>query len=410
MGGRGCIGGVLVVCLLAPGCWSSESRVDGAFSQEEWAFLQTFKLPEPELCPEGFVGDRCDAAVRLGKHLFFDPEISGPITDDLAAEPDAPGRPGQAGVVSCASCHDSATFFTDTRSQPGQVSIGTGYTKHNALGLVNIGYKRLVARDACKLPDADAYCANVYSWDGQYDTPGAVLGLALREKAMNSDHATLAATVAKNHSAGYVELFQLGPCAVGQSSGCDSPDQVFDNVVLVFEAYERRLDRANSLFDHYIAGELTALSADAKRGLALFIGKAMCVDCHRPPLLSDLRFHNTGVPQRGPHVLAIDRGLYDHAPASNDPPQHYLGEFLTQPLRNVAETGPYMHAGQLGSLADVIEFYRHGGGDEGYVGVKDPRIQPLEIDDDDARALEAFLRSLTSEGNLPDYLTRPEID
>jgi cytochrome c peroxidase len=69
-----------------------------------------------------------------------------------------------------------------------------------------------------------------------------------------------------------------------------------------------------------------------------------------------------------------------------------------------------MHAGQLGSLADVIEFYRHGGGDEGYVGVKDPRIQPLEIDDDEARALEAFLRSLTSEGNLPDYLTRPEID
>ena len=83
MWGRVSVGGV-VVCLLVPGCWSSESRVDGAFSQEEWAFLQTFKLPEPELCPEGFVGDRCDAAVRLGKHLFFDPEISGPITHDLA--------------------------------------------------------------------------------------------------------------------------------------------------------------------------------------------------------------------------------------------------------------------------------------------------------------------------------------
>jgi cytochrome c peroxidase len=69
-----------------------------------------------------------------------------------------------------------------------------------------------------------------------------------------------------------------------------------------------------------------------------------------------------------------------------------------------------MHAGQIETLADVIEFYRHGGGDEGYLGVKDPRIQPLEIDDDEARALEAFLRSLTGEDKLPEYLTSSEID
>jgi cytochrome c peroxidase len=401
------------VCFLVPGCWSSEPRVDGVFSQEEWTFLQTFKLPQPELCPESYAGSRCDAAVRLGKHLFFDPGISGSITHELDNEPGALGSFGQAGVVSCASCHDSTAFFTDTRSQPGQVSIGTGYTKRNALGLVNIGYKRQVARDNCRLSDADAYCANVYSWNGQYSTSGAVLDLALR-KAMNSDHETLAAAVAKNHSTEYLGLFGGGPCAVGQSSGCDSPDRVFENLVNVFEAYERRLDRTNSRFDRYIAGDRTALRADEKRGLELFIGKAMCVDCHRPPLLSDLKFHNTGVPQRGPHVPSSDNGLCDHVSSSCDPNdpavQPYVGEFLTQPLRNVAETGPYMHAGQLGSLADVIELYRHGGGDEGYLGVKDPRIQPLEIDDDEARALEAFLRSLTSEGNLPEYLTRPEID
>src|SRR5207248_292737 len=53
MWGRVSIGGVLVVCFLVPGCWSSEPQVDGAFSQEEWTFLQTFKLPEPDLCPVG---------------------------------------------------------------------------------------------------------------------------------------------------------------------------------------------------------------------------------------------------------------------------------------------------------------------------------------------------------------------
>jgi len=71
------------------------------------------------------------------------------------------------------------------------------------------------------------------------------------------------------------------------------------------------------------------------------------------------------------------------------------GQFLTQPLRGVSLTGPYMHAGQLATLADVIEFYRRGGDREGYAGVRDPRIQPLEIDDEEARALEAFLISLT---------------
>jgi cytochrome c peroxidase len=78
---------------------------------------------------------------------------------------------------------------------------------------------------------------------------------------------------------------------------------------------------------------------------------------------------------------------------------------LTQPLRNVAETGPYMHAGQLGSLAEVIEFYRRGGDSEGYAGVKDPRIQPLEIDDDEARALAAFLASLTSGDDISSSAT-----
>jgi cytochrome c peroxidase len=86
----------------------------------------------------------------------------------------------------------------------------------------------------------------------------------------------------------------------------------------------------------------------------------------------------------------------------------YVGEFLTPPLRNVSETGPYMHAGQLAALSDVIEFYRQGGGEQGVLGIKDPRLQPLELDHDDAVALEAFLRSLTSSDPLPMNLTEAD--
>jgi hypothetical protein len=54
-----------------------------------------------------------------------------------------------------------------------------------------------------------------------------------------------------------------------------------------------------------------------------------------------------------------------------------------------------MHAGQYATLGEVIEFYRRGGDAQGFSGIKDGRMQPLEITDDEARDLEAFLRSLT---------------
>jgi cytochrome c peroxidase len=136
----------------------------------------------------------------------------------------------------------------------------------------------------------------------------------------------------------------------------------------------------------------------------MFIGKAMCIECHRGPLLSDLKFHNTGVAQFGAHVPQVDGGL--GVEVQKGKPEQHLGKWLTPPLRHVEETAPYMHAGQYATLAQVIEFYRRGGDPDGFSGVKDPRMQPLEIDDDEARDLEAFLRTLTGE-LIPSELTGP---
>jgi cytochrome c peroxidase len=191
---------------------------------------------------------------------------------------------------------------------------------------------------------------------------------------------------------------------------CD--DDPYQGIATALDLYLRRLTDSGSPFDRYIAGNFGALTTEAKRGLALFIGKAMCIDCHTAPLLSDLKFHDTGVPQRGLHVPAVDGGVDDclfdpttnlraRCPlvgriSANDPdPHRYLGTFLTQPLRNVAQTGPYMHDGVFSSLADVIAFYNGGGVSDGFSGTKDPRIQPIGLTDDEAQDLEAFLRSLT---------------
>ncbi|HEU0037147.1 MAG TPA: cytochrome c peroxidase [Kofleriaceae bacterium] len=402
------------VCVLA-GCWAEDPLVDDTFTDEQWRVLQGMKLPEAQPCPPELDGMRCDLAVQLGKQLFFERALSGPIT---ISDPGALGASGEPGKIACRDCHDPQKFFVDTRSNPNQVSIGAGYTKHNALGLVNLGYKSVVAAQNCARPDADELCAVVFSWNGQYSTAGGVLNLAaLGKAAMNSSKPQLAQVVHDNadYLTAYVALFAGYPPVGGTckptEQPCHSVDDVFANLSLVFDAYVRRLESSTpSRFDQYITGTLAgdrttshrdALDEHERRGLAVFLGKAMCVECHRGPLLSDLQFHNTGVAQRGPHVPALDGGLADFL---TDKPQ-YLGRFLTPPLRNVAATGPYMHAGQVGSLADVIEFYRRGGDPDGFSGLKDARIEPLEITDDEARDLEAFLRTLTG-GPVPDSLTR----
>lgn len=396
----------LFIALSLTGCWTQD-LVDDTFTPGEWAFLSTeFRLPTPVRCPDGFTPERCDAAAELGHALFFDQRLSGEIVID---DPAAPGRPGEVGRIACASCHDSRRgdegrrrYFVDRRSEPNNVSSGSSYTRHNALSLVNLGYKDAVARDNCRGPDADPQrCGKVFSWTGIYDSPGAVLALANGKAAMNSSPALVAATICAEPR--YAVLYQEVFDAVPDHAECPAlaaardPDDVVDeNVKLALEAYVRRLESVDSPFDRYVAGDHAALSDAERRGLRVFIREGSCIECHRGPLLSDLRFHNTGVAQRGLHVPAVDDGL---AIVTGDPDDTHA--FLTPSLRNVAETGPYMHAGQLGSLREVIELYRRGGDEPGtFTGMIDPRLQPLEIDDEDAADLEAFLHALT--GREPD--------
>jgi cytochrome c peroxidase len=401
----------LVVCVVVAGCWQEQPLIDDTFTRDEWEFMQSFRLPAPRRCPTELTEVRCDAAARLGQQLFFERALSGPIT---ISDPNALGPKDAAGLIACASCHDPGKFFIDARSQPNNVSLGTGYTKHNAMSVVNVAFKSVVAEANCASGDADPrVCSAVFSWTGAYPTPGGVLNLAgLGQAAMNSTKEQMVAVVRDNPSylASYFNIFDgYPPACTATEAPCHSVEIVFHNLELVFEAYTLRLTSEAAPLDLYLAGSIGAddttsnraeLGEQARRGLAVFIGKGMCVDCHRGPLLSDLRFHTTGVAQIGPHVVAADRGMGETLGL----PQ-FDGTFLTPPLRHVSETAPYMHSGQHGSLSEVIEFYRRGGDPEGFVGTKDARMQPLEIDDREAQDLEVFLRT-TLKGNDVDPALR----
>ena len=196
-----------------------------------------------------------------------------------------------------------------------------------------------------------------------------------------------------------------------------------------------RLEQRNDtgLFED-VAGNRSALSQPAKRGLKLFIGKAACDACHSGAIFSDEKFHNTGVQQIGEHVLHapdFDTGRYGaveiqrswdfqaNGPYSDDPnvardalpaagaiPEELRGAFRTKDIRSVSFTGPFMHTGYLNTLRDVVEFYNKGGGSGEFAGTKDPLMKPLNLTSTEIDDLVAFLESLTGD-TIPSSVLAP---
>jgi cytochrome c peroxidase len=158
-----------------------------------------------------------------------------------------------------------------------------------------------------------------------------------------------------------------------------------EGIAKALAAYERTLVTKPSPYDRYLAGEKDALSEQAREGLRLFEGDGGCVRCHRGVLLSDGKFYRLGVESRDQGLAGVTRKKEDR------------GKFRTPSLRNVAETGPYMHDGSLKTLDEVVTFYYRG------VPVAHPDGLPLDVEPllgqsfSEIPAIVAFLKSLSGE-------------
>ena len=116
-----------------------------------------------------------------------------------------------------------------------------------------------------------------------------------------------------------------------------------------------------------------------------------CVNCHNGPMFSDFATHVLGVPDN-PKLSESDAGVN----------QTYA--FRTPSLRNLGVTAPYMHNGTLGTLDDVVRFYRQIGGRGGRGGRNlnshvnrdqiDPLARRLNMRGGGQGDLVAFLRTL----------------
>lgn len=417
----------IVVIATAAGCMS-EDMVD-VFSEEEFAQIKKLgPLGQVPADPTNRYADDPTVAA-FGQRLFFEKGYSHALT---IADP-ALGNIGDKGKISCASCHDTSNYYTDTRSKPNATSLGVTWTQRNAPTLVNAAF----------------YTWG--SWGGKDDTLW-FQGANGCESQVNfaSNRLEYAHLVYRKYRAEYNALFPvaldpaldpLAPDAArfpanGRPKASGAPDgpwelmttgdrdiigAILANTGKALAAYERQLVSRNAPIDKYIAGDHNALSLAAKRGLKLFIGKAACIDCHSGPQLSDQEFHNTGVPQIGPNLPRVDNGRYDDLArtignawngagkysdntdmgkdklAGMELTDDIKGLFRTSMLRQIDKTGPYMHTGAFATLEDVVHFYNQGGGDANFAGTKSAAMVPLLLTSEEEGDLVEFLRSLTGE-------------
>lgn len=149
----------------------------------------------------------------------------------------------------------------------------------------------------------------------------------------------------------YVEAFEAA------YPGTDFEDMSFAHAANAMAGFQVASFGAHETpWDKFLRGDDTALSFDELKGAALFMGRGNCVNCHNGVNLSDLDFHNTALPQFGPGKA--EGGFKDDDVGIGElyaPEDNY--RFRTPPLRNIAVTGPYGHAGQFIELEDFIAHY-----------------------------------------------------
>ena len=417
-GAKALCGAVILVLLTATAAYALlQSRP--RWTADQRALLGSLSLSSLGAVPADPSNRYADdsAAARLGHQLFFDARLSG------------------TGRVSCASCHVPEQEFQD------------GLPLANGVGTTN---RRT-------MPVAGTAHSPWQFWDGRADSQwGQALGPLESAVEHGGDRTQYAHHIAAQYRQQYEAVFGRLPDLAGlprhagpvsdtgraalrarmPAARRDEISRVYANIGKAIAAYERRIGFAPSRFDRYVDAELrgrahtteSAFTRDEEAGLRLFMGKASCINCHNGALFTDNSFHNTGV--AAPRAsLPVDSGRaagvrqavggefnctsrYSDAKPEDcqelrfavTEGQELVRAFKTPSLRNVADRAPYMHAGQIPTLAAVVSHYNEA-----------PRapfghseLKALGLSGEEMRQLEAFLRTLSGPLAAPDgYLAPP---
>jgi cytochrome c peroxidase len=276
--------------------------------------------------------------IALGKQLYFDPRLSADNT------------------ISCSSCHDPKKGWSNGEA----VATGVGGKKggRSAPSVLNTAYYTL------------------QFWDGRAGTLEIqALGPIQNPIEMNME---LDKVVEKlNGIQGYKDQFQK----------VFGTDVTSEGIAKAIAAFERTVLCGDAPYDHFKAGDKSALSESAQKGMKLFFGKANCSACHSGPNFSDSAFHNIGYD-------SDDEGRFTVSKIKGD-----TGAMRTPSLRDIARHAPYFHNGGVKTLEDVVTHYNKGGNNNPQ---QDEEIFPLKLSDAEIADLVMFLKEGLASKSYPD--------
>jgi cytochrome c peroxidase len=409
--------GIIAPILGATSSLDTHRQRSSPWSESEKKLLRSLSVASESPLPSDPSNRYADnsVAARFGHRLFFDARFS------------------RTGTVSCASCHIAEKNFQDG------LRVGHG---------VGDGSRRT-------MPIAGTARSPWYFWDGRADSQWEqALGPLENPVEHGGDRTQYALLVANEYRREYESVFgnmpslrdlpaHAGPIpatAVAwarlSSTRRNDISRVYSNIGKAIAAYERRIAFAPTRFDRYVDAELagaaqtstSTFSPDEVAGLRLFIGKANCVNCHNGSTFTDNHFHNTGVPTlhsesapdsgRSVGVLKALAAEFSCTSRYSDASPGECAElrfavtddaslvraYKPPSLRNVVDRGPYMHAGQLTTLDDVIAHYSSAPRAE----LGHSELKPLRLSLDERRQIIAFLGTLTGPLAAPaGYLSAP---
>jgi cytochrome c peroxidase len=294
------------------------------------AFARPSSVPYP--VENGFSPDR----ELLGRTLFFDPRLSG------------------SDWISCASCHNPGFAYGD--GLPKAIGHGMHELGRRTPTLLNLAW------------------GGPMFWDGRADgLEQQALGPIASPGEMNLPLEELEEKV--RGIPGYAQLFAAA--YPGEPIGGAT-------IAKAIATFERTVVSGPAPFDRWVSGDERALPAEAKRGFALFTGKAGCDTCHSGWRFTDDGFYDLGLPDSDIGRGAILPGIVEIEHA-----------FKTPTLREVDRRAPYMHDGSLATLADVVAFYNRGG--DATRPSKAAQQEPLGLTAAEQADLVAFLHTLSGE-------------
>lgn len=325
------------------------------------------------------------AKIELGRQLYFDTRLSSDNT------------------ISCASCHaPDVGYAKETR-----FGVGVGAQEGNRNSPT--AYNRILS--------------GAQFWDGRATSlEDQAIGPIANPIEMGNTHEVCVQTIAKipGYKRQFDAIFEDGLSIenIGKAIASfertivtgPAPWDYYQQLVKFEQAYEADLEdlellkeEDEELYNEYMelkkASEENPISESAIRGGELFFSdKAKCTTCHVGANFTDELYHNIGV---GMDVENPDLGRFEQTGLEKD-----KGAFKTPTVRNVAQTGPYMHDGSQETLEEVVEWYVQGGHPNPWLSDK---IVPLELTEQDKADLVAFLKEgITGSLPSPEYGRLPK--